>query len=339
MSGRGAGQGATTRVPQSKYTHPARLCHGIGQFHTDNPSAADPRALLTITIDQIEAMLERPVSVAKAQAPWVIPSDHLSRVHAEQRQQGLFWGLWFDIDETAATFHGSCTLIAEALPGIRVLAYTTRSATQDQQKLRGIIPLSEPIPGRDYRLHAMSVNDRLQAAGIIPDRATERAGQLCYLPNKGVFYRHAVLGSQTLHPGAMTEEVDALSQTERLEQLQRQSLAYSSQMRRLHRAQRGVYSVVDAFNRQCPVDHALQSYGYVRKGNRWLSPNSESGTPGVIVTEDGHWLSSHGSDTGIGQSGEFGCWGDAFDLFVAYEHRGDFAAAVRAANLAMRGGD
>jgi hypothetical protein len=44
------------------------------------------------------------------------------------------------------------------------------------------------------------------------------------------------------------------------------------------------------------------------------------------------FISRHESDAGIGQPAKNGgTWGDAFDLFVHYEHGGDFDAAVRAA--------
>jgi hypothetical protein len=44
------------------------------------------------------------------------------------------------------------------------------------------------------------------------------------------------------------------------------------------------------------------------------------------------WHSHHASDAGIGQPAKGGgTWGDAFDLFVYYEHGGDFNRAVQAA--------
>ena len=49
-----------------------------------------------------------------------------------------------------------------------------------------------------------------------------------------------------------------------------------------------------------------------------------------------HWVSLSGSDAaaGIGRSKSMGensyCFGDAFDLFVHYEHKGNFTAALRA---------
>ncbi len=89
-------------------------------------------------------------------------------------------------------------------------------------------------------------------------------------------------------------------------------------------------SVVEAYNRHHPLEIELERFGYVRRGERWLSPNSDTGEQGVILTDDGRkWLSAHASDAEIGRSIENGTMGDAFDLFVYYEHAGDRGAALR----------
>jgi hypothetical protein len=243
------------------------------------------------------------------------------------------------VDETAATFAVSCAGIREALwHDVHVLAYTTASATRERQKLRCIVPLAEPVPGSHYVLLAEALNNRLEAAGIIPDRATERAGQLCYLPNRGDFYAADAWGETLLHPAAFEREVEALRDTLQREEALRAEVAELAALHRRLRAQQGERSPVDAFTDAYSVEEALRSYGYLQKGRRWLSPNSTSGTPGVIVTQDGHWLSWHEGDAGIGQRTTWGCWGDAFDLFAAYEHGGNFSRAVHAYGLAMQGG-
>ena len=275
----------------------AGLCHGWGQYHSPN-NAREPRPLMTVTLHAIRAMLREPVRLPKKRAPWFIPSQHLNREHAAQREWGRFCALWGDVDETAAPFTESCAGIRGALgDDVHVLAYTTASATRERQKLRCIVPLAEPVPGTEYVLLAEVLNNRLEAAGIAPDRATERAGQVCYLPNAGDFYAAETWGETLLHPAAFEREVEALREVLRREQAQRAELAELAAMRRRVRARSGERSVVDAFTAAYSVEDALQSYGYRRKGRRWLSPNSTSGTPGVIVAEDGkHWLSAHESD-------------------------------------------
>ena len=85
-------------------------------------------------------------------------------------------------------------------------------------------------------------------------------------------------------------------------------------------------SVISAYNEATPILAALEGAGYQRHGNRWLSPNSGSGIPGVVVFDDGRAYSHHASDP-FDAEHSF----DAFDVFCHYEHLGNVSAAVRAA--------
>lgn len=85
-------------------------------------------------------------------------------------------------------------------------------------------------------------------------------------------------------------------------------------------------SVIDGFNSANSIYQALEKYGYRQFGNRWLSPNSTSKIPGVVVFEDDRAYSHHASDP-FDSAHTF----DAFDMFAQYEHGGDVAKAVKAA--------
>ena len=81
----------------------------------------------------------------------------------------------------------------------------------------------------------------------------------------------------------------------------------------------------------------LQKHGYQRKGKRWLSPQSESGIPGVVIItgQDGRERAySHGTSDVL-------CDGkahDAFGLFCLLDHGGDEWAAIQhAATLLTTG--
>lgn len=92
-------------------------------------------------------------------------------------------------------------------------------------------------------------------------------------------------------------------------------------------------SVISAFNKSHPLQELLPLYGYKhRHGDHWTSPNSGTGSANVQVIGD-RWRSLSGSDEAlkIGAQSKSGQsqTGDAFDLFVAYEHGGDFDAALR----------
>jgi hypothetical protein len=192
--------------------------------------------------------------------------------------------------------------------------------------------LSTPVYGRIFVILQKIFNDKLKQEGVTPDRATERAGQICYLPNRGAYYQyHVQLDGGPLDPSRWDAETQV--EQERLrsaeEEVRRRHERARTKARR--QIESGLESPMDAYNQSYDLPLVLDSYGYIQRGNRWLSPNSETGSPGVTITKDGRkWLSTHGSDADIGMPTANGTMGDAFDLFVHYEHGGDRDAAIKA---------
>jgi len=177
------------------------------------------------------------------------------------------------------------------------------------------------------------LNNRLNEKGLETDSVTQRIAQICFLPNRGEFYDHY----STDFVGALdvTEWVDDLAKLVAMEQAAQVALKAKREQARLKviaRMQSDHLSPVDAFKRHYPLALMLESCGYLQRGDRWLSPNSESGVAGVKISDDGlKWFSQHGSDIGIGQTTNGTAWGDAFDLFVQYNYGGNYNAAVKAA--------
>jgi len=89
-------------------------------------------------------------------------------------------------------------------------------------------------------------------------------------------------------------------------------------------------NVIAAYNDATPISTALEAAGYRQFGSRWLSPNSTSKIPGVVVFDDGRAFSHHASDP-FDPAHSF----DAFDVFCHYQHLGNVTAAVRAAAEAL----
>lgn len=317
-------------------TFTEKLCSGFGQWHSPN-NRANPQQYATVTLDEIRSMLADPPSVAKESAQWMIPSTTLTRVHDEQRQDGEFWALWAETDEPGEmTFQDFVSRSWVTLEH-DFQAYTTKGAKPDKHKARIVVPLAEPVSGHVYVFLQKILNDKLEAAGITPDRANERAGQVCYLPNAGEHYEHhEETGSGLLSDDAWAEELATEAQRDHEERQRREQAREEARQRAAQRTQSGQQSPVDAWNEAVPVESAFYMYGYERRNRRgqWLSPNSTSGVPGVKTSDDGmKWISAHASDADIGQpcpSGN-GTWGDSFDLYVHYEHGGDRDAALKAA--------
>jgi hypothetical protein len=172
-------------------TYQMGFCSGIGQYHSVN-NPLDPKAYLTITGQEVEALAVNPPSVPKPQAKWAIFSNLHSRTHSIQREHGQYGAAWLDIDQNKTGFENVIQSNRLILPGTKFIAYLTRSATPENHKCRVIAPFAGLCLGADYALIQKILNDRLEAAGITPDRATERAGQVCYLPNRGELYRHHI---------------------------------------------------------------------------------------------------------------------------------------------------
>ncbi|WP_458525601.1 DNA primase family protein [Onishia taeanensis] len=311
------------------------FCSGQGQYHS--PNAKHPRPLETVTGAKILEMLLDPQQVDKEDARWVIFSDRLSRVAEDQRQHGGYFALWCDLDHEPPELKSTVETLAVDL-GCAVLGYTSRSATEYVPKARLVVPLASPCPGHRIKACQRFLNDRLEAMGITPDRATERANQLCYLPNRGDYYA-ATASKDILAPGGLDwadrfaadlTTFDRAEAERREAQTQRRAEAHARMAERLASGQ---LSEIDAFNEAHPLEEVLGWYCEAY-GGRWLSPLSESGSPGISLFGDGlKWHSSHASDrdAGLGRASEGGgCWGDAFDLYCHYEHGGDRTAAQKA---------
>jgi hypothetical protein len=315
------------------------FCSGYGQFHTANPEKKNPKPYVPHSLGAIKAGLETPESVPKDRARWAIFStlwdDTLSRNHELQRKQGEFVAAWADVDKLTGQKFFNVVDKAHGILDADFFAYTSSSATKENPKCRIVVPYDSPIPGRDHVLIQKILNDKLEAAGIVPDRATERAGQVCYLPNNpNGFYEHfenEIRGPFTPLT-AWADELKVVKDAEKEKHkasLKHQAESYKKAQERIVSSQR---DVMVAYKESFPILCSLDKYSYRKSGDKWTSPNSESGNPGVSISPDGQkWFSHHSSDSGIGQHNGDGTFGDAWDLFKFWEHGNNDAAAFQAA--------
>lgn len=89
-------------------------------------------------------------------------------------------------------------------------------------------------------------------------------------------------------------------------------------------ASRDHQDLIGKFNQAHDVCSMLESAGYKRRGNRYLSPTSSSGLAGVCIMPDGRCYSHHASDPL-----NDGHAHDAFDLYVMFDHAGDQVSAMK----------
>lgn len=92
-------------------------------------------------------------------------------------------------------------------------------------------------------------------------------------------------------------------------------------------------TALDACNESFSIQQLMSTYGFVKAGKKYISPHSESGNAQFLINGK-KWTSFHGSDAeaGLGNAGNNGeRFGDAFDLFVFFEHGNDYNKALIAA--------
>lgn len=308
------------------------LTSGFGQFHTNEEGKANRRPYAAIDLEGIRSLIDNPQQVDKSEAQWLIPSSLPSRTFKQQEEQGQFYLLWADIDKDPPTLddlHGR--LCFEIIESIDHEIYTSRSARKDYQKSRVLIPLGKPLNGADWLICQQILNDKLEAAGIVPDRKSEGCAQLCYLPNRGEFY-----DSRSSRDGVLfdplTEWAQEISQ-KRAQQAK--AIAEAEQRKAEAKAKREARShlndssPINAFNAAFSVGDILIQAGYDQDGNRdcYRHPASESGSYSASVQNGRvHSLSSadplYTDGSGVGAH-------DAFSAFTVLFHHGNQNKAIK----------
>ena len=191
-----------------------QLCSGYGPYHSPR-NKRHPRALAHVTLRYIERLAQSPDCVPKQSAQWFIPSTLLSRSHRDQWDYGSFHALWADVDDaTGYTFKDMVSVFRRVLDA-RFIAYTTRSATHANPKCRVIVPLAHAVSGAKFVALQDWLCDQLELAGIKVDRAACRAGQICYVPNRGAIYSSHVHDVALFDPTGVTDEPNANANTRR----------------------------------------------------------------------------------------------------------------------------
>ena len=318
----------------------ATLCSGFGQFHTDEPGKDRRTPYLRITWADITAMVDNPQQVEKATAQWLIPSELASRTFARQEADGDFWALWADLDTDPPALQRLVDVLGLEITGaFDYEVYSSKGATLERRKARILIPLSQPLSGAEWVLSQQVLNDELQRHGIEPDRKSEGAAQLCYLPNRGAHYETASQrGGSRFDPlrawaDKFAEKRQALAEAAAAAE----AVKEAAEARRKTAAARsrgtGGRKLIDAFNEAYTVADILQRAGYAQRADTYRHPASESGSYSAS-TKDGRVHSLSSADP-LYTGGSGGGAHDAFSAWCVLEHGGDQGAAMRDAGDRM----
>ena len=308
------------------------MISGYGKHHTNTPTAENPRPLLHISLADIRARVDNPQQVDKDSAQWFIPSSFESRIAADQERDGKYWALWADLDEgekPVPEVHDA--MLCRIVGAVDFEVYSSRTATPERPKARIFVPLDQQLCCADWVLAQQVFNDKLEADGLTPDRASERVNQVAYLPNRGALYE-----SRSERTGVFFDPMTAWStaiESKRLElevaTERMRAEREAAELRRDARPGDGGLTLALAFNDGFTFEDVLLPKGYAQRGAGFRHPNSKTGSYSATV-KDGriHALSPNDPLYTSGKDGKKGAH-DLFSAFVVTHHNGDVRAALK----------
>ena len=235
--------------------------------------------------------------------------------------------------------------------------YSTASSQPDNRRWRLFIPLAQPVALEVWLRMQRGFAAYLKERGVTVDATAERATQLHFLPTvpwsikdkqgrevvtrnpftgEPLHFEHEFGGVSLFDPAGVltTEATQALSDIDEQDRAAEEQAQEAARKRQQQLASGGDgMTPVERFNLEHSTEALMLKYGYAEDPNKpghWRSPLQNSGTFATQVREDGSWFSLSGSDAaaGLGAKQGSGVGGDAFDLFVHFEHRGHRAKAV-----------
>jgi hypothetical protein len=253
-----------------------------------------------------------------------------SRTFAEQMTHGVYYAIALDVDVTAPPMAELSQWWESITGGTDAIAYTTRSATKANPKCRLIAFLDKPMTFAEWSIASKVLNDKAEHDGIAPDRATERAAQLIYLPNRGEHYDYYFWRDDNpLDPHKEwisdyeAEEQQRWQAGEEAEKAKREA-----EVKRIEFIASGRESVIKQFNDANPIETILLRAGYDRQGSRFRHPNSESGSYSASV-KDGRVFSLSPNDPLYGERAN-----DSFGALTILFFGGDTRKAIEAIKTA-----
>lgn len=297
-----------------------------------------------------EVFKAEPTRQQKGMGPCVLAHDNIQHDgrSLEGASRGRFHFLWSDLDKGNPDPQELFECIDRFTGEAATLLYTTASSTPEDRRFRVILPLAEPVDHAAWCELQEALTLHLQQGGFQVDRSCERATQPVYLPNtppgaaaletwgeEGPGLDHSTA------PGAL-EALASVRATREADRIKAEAaFAAAAARKAAAKAERGddAGDVAGTFNAAHDLADVMAEHGFVPKNHRgidWRSPLSKSGSFGVRLYGT-KAFSLHASDdeAGLGMSTNGGRVFDAFDLYVHFVHKGDFAAAVRAAAVEL----
>lgn len=332
-----------------------------GQYDTHIRTGED---YATLTLADVFNM--KPTAKLKESGQAFIPSsyhDYDARDHAVQRDQGAFVALCGDVDSGDHPLERIEGAVRAFALGSACLIYGSAHARPGDMRWRVILPLYQPLRFGDWHDAQNAFFAFMQSQGIQMDHSLARPAQPVYLPNvpavhatsgtplrdgngRPLYYRRATTGTDVpglrIDRGAIARGIDRIRRQRADDDRMRERIRREAELRRANRSQNDSASIIADFNAANSVASTLELCGYEqspRNPEDWRSPNQTSGTYATRIIGD-KWVSLSASDAaaGLGRACKSGCFGDAYDLYVHYQHSGNHTAAFRMLRLERQQG-
>lgn len=331
-------------------SHTVVVVHGQHDTRMETGEDYDARSLGSI-------FLMEPTDKDKLDGDAFIPSSHCdydARSHAAQRDKGSFVTLTGDIDSGNHSLAHVESLVRGFARDSAWLIYSSAHSRPGDLRWRIIIPLEHPVSFDEWHDAQNAFFRFMERADVDMDKALDRAGQLVFLPNvpefhaksgdrlRGeegwpLYYERKTTGCNApgldLSKGPIASGIAEIRKQRADDERERQRLREEAERRRANRPSTEGAPIIEDFNRENPIARLFELYGYQqspRHPEDWRSPHQTSESYATRIMGDS-WVSLSASDVGarLGQNFKGGCFGDAYDLFVHFEHGGDHKAAFR----------
>ncbi len=266
------------------------------------------------TWDGLADLLQNPSTCAKSDAAALAPQLSSEKTKAAVLANNSMTLLWADLDSGNHSIAG----IKQQLQVIQIgsaIVYSTASSTLDNRRWRVLIELESPISCDTW----IDIQEAL-AILLNGDSSAIRVQQILYAPCRtsgSNHYQYEVITGQPFSaiPPAIAQIINDLKA--------KRKVIYTRISESLEAQTNKVDSGIKLINDSVDIETLLKGYGYKRKGRKWISPNSNSNTAGMILFKNGRWFSHHASDSKIGRAVEGGVCGDVFDLITYYEYNNE----------------
>lgn len=184
---------------------------GFGKYDTDKIKGTKiyQHNLQHISYEKIKNLAANPQIIQKDESSWFMPHDQLTREKSHLDEHAKYYMLTLDVDETSLPFE----VVIEAIKCVigfntSYIAYTSRSATKETQKMRLLAPIIKPLDARLWTALQTVFFNELAKYQVKADYKLNEPTRLVYLPNKGDFYTYDIQDGELFNPAIWEEKVE-----------------------------------------------------------------------------------------------------------------------------------